>query len=84
MATDETNRKLMREARRLVGEHRLVRTPALLAMTIQAGLLSTGELDTAVESLAATAGSARERDDIRHLERVLERVREHLQTGGRP
>jgi len=73
LASDETRRKFMREARRLIGGERLVRLHALLAEAIASGLVTMERLRGAVAALAATAESPRDRDDVEHLERVLAR-----------
>jgi predicted nucleic acid-binding protein len=71
VASDEQRGKFMREARRLVGEERLVRSHTLLAEVIAAGFVAMERLEGAVAALAATASTARDRDDVEHLERVL-------------
>jgi len=75
VASDEQRGAFMREIRRLVGEHRLMRLQSLLARAIASGLVTTERLEAAVAALAATASCPRDRDDVQHLERVLIRVR---------
>ncbi|MEW5901608.1 MAG: hypothetical protein AB1715_09125, partial [Acidobacteriota bacterium] len=72
----ETQRAFMREARALIGEKRLVRTHALLATAIESQILAFSGLKTELEKLKKTASCPRDQDDIQHLERVLNRVRE--------
>ncbi len=84
VASDETRRAFMREAGRLVGEQRLVRLHSLLAEAIAAGLVSMERIKGAVTALAATASNPRDRDDVEHLERVLERVRATIDTRREP
>jgi len=74
VASDEQRGKFMREARRLVGEERLVRSHSLLAEAIAANLVTMDRLRGAVAAFAATAATARDHDDVEHLERVLARV----------
>jgi hypothetical protein len=75
VASDEQRGAFMRETRRLVGDHRLIRLQSLLTEAISAGLVTTQRLEGAVAALAATASCPRDRDDVEHLERVLIRVR---------
>jgi len=84
IASDETHRALMREIRRLVGEDHLVRTAALLAETIGAQLTTLDQLERRVAELTERATGARDRDDVQHLARVLDRVRGHLRARGPP
>ncbi len=71
LASDESTRKFMREARRLIGEERLVRLHSLLVEVVASGLVTMERLRNAVAALATTAASSRDRDDVEHLERVL-------------
>lgn len=80
LASDERRRPFLREVRRLLGEHRLVRLESLLAQAIASGLLTMEHLEGAVRALASTAMTARDHDDVSHLERVLDRVRTLLCT----
>jgi hypothetical protein len=84
LASDETRRTFMREARRLIGGERLVRLHALLAEAIASGLVTMERLRGAVAALAATAESPRDRDDVEHLERVLARVEETIDPRREP
>ncbi len=78
VASDETQRKFMREVRRLIGEDNLVRSATLLAKVGGKELECLERLDGAVAALAATAANPRDREEVAHLERVVGRVRNLL------
>lgn len=73
--SDETQRAFMREVRALIGENRLVRTHSVLALAIKRQKLVLSALEAEVEKLKKAASTSRDWDDIRHLQRVLDRVR---------
>lgn len=81
VASDEQRGKFMREMKRLVGEAQLLRSHVLLAEAIVEGLVTLERLHGALASLAATASTPRDRDDVEHLERVLARCA--VSIGGR-
>jgi len=76
--SDETQRAFMREVRALIEENRLVRTHSVLAIAIERQKLAFSGLKTELEKLKKTASTSRDRDDIQHLQRVLDRVRKAL------
>ena len=76
--SDETQRAFMRQILALIEENRLVRTHSVLALAIKRQKLVLSALEAAVEKLKKTATTSRDRDDIQHLQRVLDRVRKAL------
>ena len=78
LLSDETQRAFMREVIALIGEERLVRTPSLLAQAIESHIVSLSGLKSRLGMLKRTAATPRERDDVGHLQRVLDRVRERI------
>jgi len=74
--SDETQRAFMRETVALIGEDRLIRTPCLLARAIKSHRVSPSNLKIHLEMLKRTAATPRDRDDVVHLQRILERAHE--------
>lgn len=81
LLSDETQGAFMREVRRHIGEKRLVRTATLLAQTIDSHIVSVVDLSARLGLLRATAASSREKDDVEHLARVLDRVKKLISGG---
>jgi hypothetical protein len=81
LLSDETQRAFMREVRSHIGENRLIRTARLLARAIESHILSLSHLEKRLKILQETARNPREKDDVEHYGRVLNRVREPMQGG---
>lgn len=78
MLSDENNRAFMREVKRIITEHRLKRTPELLAETIRTRSLSLSDLKRRVDYLRKKVSTQRDADDICHFENVLKEIERML------
>lgn len=76
--SDEKQRAFMREVVALIGEKNLIRTPDLLAGAVKSRAISLAGLKSRVKALKDLAAGPKDRDDLEHLDRVLDRIRKSL------
>jgi len=79
IVSDERNEEFFGEIDGVLGWGGAVRTPDLLALVAEAGLISVNDLSQSVSGLQQTVRSRRDRDDLAHLKRVMSRVQERLE-----
>jgi hypothetical protein len=68
----------MREVHALIGEKSLIRTPVLLARAVASHAITLAGLRSRVKMLKESAAGPKDRDDLEHLDRVLERAQQSL------
>jgi len=77
--SDETQRAFMREVIALIGEKSLIRTPVLLACAVASHTISLASLKSRLKTLKELAAGPKDRDDLEHLDRVLDRLQKSLE-----
>jgi predicted nucleic acid-binding protein len=81
LLSDEIQGAFMREVRSHIGEKKLIRTATLLAQAIDSHIVSVEDLSARLGLLRTTATSSRDKDDVEHLARVLDRVKKLISGG---